>query len=94
MRKVKLALVQFESQLKNVNLNVQRAINFIREASVQKADIIVFPELCTSGYSMDIIGKKYSDLAELITGNTVKRFCDAAKAYNINVIIPMPLKKR
>jgi predicted amidohydrolase len=93
MRKVKLAMVQFDSLLKNVAVNVQRAIHFVREASVQKADIIVFPELCTSGYNMAIIGNEYHKLGELITDSTVEKFCDAAKAYNINVVIPMPLKK-
>ncbi len=93
MGKVKLALVQFDSILKNVAVNVQRAIDFIREASLQNADIVVFPELCISGYNMAIIGNEYHELGELLGDSTVEKFCAAAKTYNINMVIPMPLKK-
>lgn len=93
VRKVSLAMVQFDSQLKNVAVNVQRALAFVREASLRKADIVIFPELCTSGYNMTAIADEYDKLGELITGGTVHQFCEAARACNINIVIPMPLKK-
>lgn len=50
MREIRLAMVQFESTLQEVAQNVRRAIDFIKQAAAQHADLVVFPELCTSGY--------------------------------------------
>ncbi|MDB5053367.1 MAG: Nitrilase/cyanide hydratase and apolipoprotein N-acyltransferase [Bacilli bacterium] len=94
MRIVKLALVQFESTMMAVAANVQKGLQFVRDASRQKADLIVFPELFTTGYNMDIIQNRYHDLGEKIDGFTVQTFREAAKKHNINIVIPIALKKQ
>ena len=93
MRNIKLALVQFESKMMDVKANVVKGLEFIKDASNQSADLIAFPELFTTGYNADMIGKNYYDLAETLEGETVTTFCEAAKNYNINIVAPIAVQK-
>ncbi|MCF6465947.1 nitrilase-related carbon-nitrogen hydrolase [Clostridium sp. Cult2] len=93
MRNVKLALVQFDSKMKDVKHNVGKALNFIKNAGKEKADLIVFPELFTTGYNVNIIKYDYYDLAENIEGYTIKTLSEAAKENNINIVAPIALNK-
>lgn len=92
MAKVSLAMVQFHSILQNAAVNVERIIQFMREASGRKARLIVFPELCISGYSL-AIGREYYKLGEGLAGRHVQQLCQAAKMYQLHAVIPMPLIK-
>ena len=56
--------VQFKSIMMDIERNLDKTEEFIKQASDQKADLIVFPELYTTGYNPDTIGHKFSDLAE------------------------------
>ena len=51
----KIALAQFDSVLKNVGANVEKMVTMIESAASNNADIIVFPELFTTGYNLDLI---------------------------------------
>lgn len=94
MRNIKLALVQFESKMMDVKYNVEKGLNFIGDASGQNADLIVFPELFTTGYNPDIIKDKYYELSENLEGPSVKVLCEAARKNNINVVAPLILEKQ
>lgn len=89
LRNTVLSFVQFQSEMMNVSANVTKATDFIKEASQQKADLVVFPELFTTGYNPEIIGDRYYDLAEDAKGPTVKALSDAAAKYNVNVVAPI-----
>lgn len=93
MKRVKLALVQFESKIMDVEYNVEKAIDYIKKAGKEKADLIVFPELFTTGYNVDIIKEKYYDLAEELDGPTITTFKKYAKENNINIVAPIALSK-
>lgn len=93
MNKIKLALVQFESEVMNVEENVSKAIHFIKEAGKDNVDLIVFPELFTTGYALETIDKKFYDLAEKIDGYTIKSLSKAAKENNINIVAPIAFSK-
>lgn len=93
MRNVKLSLVQFDSKMKDVNYNVKKAIKYIEKAGKNKSDLIVFPELFTTGYNVNIIKTDYYDLAEGIDGITIKTLSNVAKENNINIVAPIALKK-
>ncbi|MDK2878831.1 MAG: beta-ureidopropionase [Thermoanaerobacteraceae bacterium] len=94
MRNVKLALVQFESKMMDVKFNVEKGLDFVKNASQQGADIVVFPELFTTGYNPNIIQKKYYDLAETLDGPTVSAFRETAEKFSVNIILPIVLQKQ
>jgi len=53
MKSFKIALAQFSPHTGNFELNAQKMVEQANEAKKQRADIIVFPELCTVGYSAE-----------------------------------------
>ena len=55
-RTVHLALVQFESVLCDPAANTQKACRMIAEAAAEGADLVVLPELFSTGYELNIVG--------------------------------------
>jgi predicted amidohydrolase len=49
---MKVAIAQIKSVLGNFNQNLQKHLDFIRQAIEGKADLIIFPELSLTGYSL------------------------------------------
>ena len=72
MAKMKLALVQFQSVLGDVEASMARALPMIDEAAAAGANMVVFPELFTTGYHLDTVGPRMTELAEPIDGPTVR----------------------
>jgi predicted amidohydrolase len=62
--------------------NVARMLDYIHKASALGADIVVFPELATSGYVED-----QRSCAEELAGETVSRVRDAARRGSVWVAI-------
>lgn len=50
LMKLNLALAQIATKLGDVESNLEKHLNYIRQAKEQKADLIVFPELSLTGY--------------------------------------------
>jgi len=48
--KLNLALAQISTKLGDVEANLEKHLNYIKQAKDQKADLIVFPELSLTGY--------------------------------------------
>ncbi len=48
--KMNLALAQIATRLGDVEANLEKHLDFIRQAKAQKADLLVFPELSLTGY--------------------------------------------
>jgi len=48
--KLNLALAQIATKLGDVESNLEKHLNFIKQAKEQKADVVVFPELSLTGY--------------------------------------------
>ncbi|MBC7362540.1 MAG: hypothetical protein H5U06_09720 [Candidatus Aminicenantes bacterium] len=49
---MKIAIAQISSVLGNLDKNLKRHLEFIQQAIDQKADLIIFPELSLTGYSL------------------------------------------
>lgn len=79
MAKMKLALVQFQSVLGDVEASMARALPMIDEAAAAGANMVVFPELFTTGYHLDTVGPRMTELAEPIDGPTVRALQEAAR---------------
>lgn len=78
-RPVKLALVQFEGTICDTAGNTERACRFIEEAGKQGADIVLLPELFSTGYQLNIVGPKLDELVEPVDGPTVTALREAAR---------------
>lgn len=67
-RPVRLALIQFESELGNPAKNTERACQMIAEAAEAGADLVLLPELFSTGYQLNAIGPILGDLVEPVDG--------------------------
>jgi aliphatic nitrilase len=95
--KFKAATVQTSPVFLNEEKTIDKAITFIKEASENGANLIAFPEVFVSGYPYwnwimtPVQGSKWYEKlyksAITADGSEVKRICDAAKEFNIHIVI-------
>jgi aliphatic nitrilase len=95
--KFKAATVQTSPVFLNPEKTIDKAIAFIKEASENGAKLIAFPEVFVSGYPYwnwiitPVQGSKWYEKlyksAITADGLEVKRICDAAKEFNIHIVI-------
>lgn len=90
-RPVRLALVQFESELCNTAANVEKACRMIEEAGGQDADLVALPELFSTGYQLNVVGPRITELAEPIDGPTVSALRKAAAEAGCYVVAGLAL---
>lgn len=88
---MKIALVQFGGVLGDVPANTVHAVDMIAEAAAQGADMVVLPELFSTGYHLDTVGPRMVDLAEPLDGPTVHALQGAACAGNCYVVAGLAL---
>jgi predicted amidohydrolase len=50
--KMKVAVAQIDAAVGNLQKNIARHVSYIKKAIAQRADIVVFPELSLTGYSV------------------------------------------
>ncbi|GAB1476340.1 carbon-nitrogen hydrolase [Bacillota bacterium] len=93
MRKIKIALAQMECELGNKEVNINKALDYVKQASIEGADIICLPELTVSGYNLDVLKDDLKELSDTLTGDTVKTFKNAASQNKIHIIIPLILNE-
>jgi len=95
--KFKAAAVQTSPVFLNAEKTVDKAIAFVKEAAENGAQLIAFPEVFVSGYPYwnwimtPVQGSKWYEKlyksAITADGSEVKRLCDAAKEFNIHIVI-------
>jgi len=91
MREIIVATVQMEPQLGKMEDNLIKMGEFItRIATEQPVDLIVFPELITTGYE---VGPRFPDLAQRIPGPTVNLIAQRASEMGIHIAFGMASKK-
>jgi predicted amidohydrolase len=84
---MKIALVQLNIQWESKKLNHRHAEEFIKKAFLEGCDIVVFPEMFNSGFSMNI-----SAIAEDEDGETSLFLSRLAIKYNISLIAGYTVK--
>ena len=92
MSKVKVGLVQMSCQ-KEPKYNLEKAINQIKVAASDGAQIVCLQELFTSLYFCDVENYDNFSLAEAIPGPTTNALSEVAKEHNV-VIIASLFEKR
>ncbi|MGI6297422.1 MAG: nitrilase-related carbon-nitrogen hydrolase [Minisyncoccales bacterium] len=63
-RKVGIGLAQTQARLGDVKANIENAVSLIRQAAGMGADIVLFPELCFTGYQMKLLGPRIHALSD------------------------------
>jgi predicted amidohydrolase len=92
MREVTVATVQIRPKLGESEDNLVKMSEMISKiASQQRVDLIVFPELITSGYEL---GLRFTELAQRVPGPTVNLIAQRANEYGVYIAFGMVTKER
>lgn len=91
MSEITVATVQMKPELGQMEENLVKMRDFIdRIATEQPVDLIVFPELATTGYEL---GPRFPRLAQRIPGPTVNLIAQRASELGIHVAFGMLTRK-
>jgi predicted amidohydrolase len=92
MREITVAIVQMKPELGEPEDNLVKMSEMIsRIASQQKVDLIVFPELITSGNEL---GVRFTDIAQRVPGPTVNLIAQRANDFGIYIAFGMVTKEK
>lgn len=88
--KVNIGMIQMESKVGYVEDNLEKAKKLVKDAVLKKAEIICFPELFSTGYNLDILGKDIIRLGVENYDYTIKIIAECAKENSVYIIAPIP----
>jgi predicted amidohydrolase len=92
MREITVATVQMKPVLGEMEDNLVKMSETISKiASQQRVDLIVFPELITSGYEL---GLRFTELAQRVPGPTVNLLAQRANEFGVYIAFGMVTKER
>lgn len=85
---MKIALVSLDQEWEDKEKNITQCIEYVKKASSENVDLIVFPEMTLSGFSMNIefISENEGD------SKSLKSFQKIAKEYKISIIFGLVIK--
>ena len=84
---VKVAAIQM-SMSENQSVNIQKALDFVLQASQNGANIVLLPELFSSLYFCKDMDEKYFSLAHPLKNNPlIKQFSDIAQELQIVLLV-------
>ncbi len=88
----KLALIQMDCTLGDVPANLEHALELGRKAVAQGANLLVFPELFTTGYELSVLGADLCSYAEDPSDSpTLNKMRDFAIEHQVSVCGVIPL---
>jgi len=89
VEKIKIALIQMKSS--DVDENIKKTVEFIKEASSKGANIVCTQELFKTDYFPQVESWDYFKLAEPVNENseTIKKFSEIAKDLGIVIILSL-----
>ena len=85
--RITLALAQISSQRENKKENLRKIEELTMRAKEQRADLVIFPELCLTGY---VVRDQLYELAETIPGPSTRRIAELTRKTGMHVIFGMP----
>ncbi len=92
MRDIAIAVVQSNPVLASVEQNLARMSDLVEEiCQRQQVDLIVFPELATTGYEC---GVRFTELAEQLPGHTVNYLAQRASQFGTHIVFGMVAKEK
>jgi predicted amidohydrolase len=91
-REIAVALVQMQPKLAEQQDNLNRMIELVEEIGAkEKVDLILFPELCTTGYEC---GVRFTELAETVPGPTIGLLAKRAADFQTYIALGMVERKK
>jgi predicted amidohydrolase len=78
--KLKIAVAQISSKLADIDVNLEKHLTYIDKAIKEKADIVLFPELSLTGYSLK---DAVYDVAMTYNDKKLKPLYDASQKISI-----------
>lgn len=87
----KVCMVQTTSCIGQKEYNLKRAESLIAEAAAGGADLVLFPEMYTTGYTA---GHEIFELAEPACDKTFERMSAAASKHSVHVVYGYPELRR
>lgn len=92
MREVTIATVQMKPELGKMEDNLIAMSDWVKNiATAQKVDLIVFPELITTGYEC---GLGFTDFAQRIPGPSVNLIAQRASEFGVHVVFGLASKQK
>jgi predicted amidohydrolase len=92
MREVTIATVQMKPQLGQMEDNLVTMSNWIKQvATEQRVDLIVFPELITTGHEC---GVSFTDFAQRVPGPSVNLIGQRASEYGVHIAFGLVTKEK
>lgn len=92
MREVTIALVQMQPALGEPSDNLDRMSDYVAEiATKQRVDLIIFPELATTGYEL---GVRFTEVAQRVIGPTVNLMAQRASEFGLYIMFGMVTKEK
>jgi predicted amidohydrolase len=86
MKKLTVALAQLNLQWEQPQQNLKQITALLENQLIDGTDLIVLPEMFTSGFTMDNV-----KIAETMNGNSIQWLINTAKKYNCAVTGSMPV---
>ncbi len=80
---VRVALCQMDLAKGDVQENRRRTADWIRRAAEQGAQLVLLPELATTGYTL---GEQFAELAEEIPGETSRLWSELAAQLGVHIV--------
>ena len=92
MQEITVAAVQMYPHLGKVEDNLIAMGKFVDKiCTEQKVDLIVFPELATTGYEL---GLRFTDVAERVPGQAVNLLAQRAADYSTHIVFGLVSKEK
>ncbi len=92
MREITVATVQMKPELGNSENNLIRMSDFVSKiTSQQKVDLIIFPELITSGYEL---GVRFTELAQRVPGPAINLMAQRAADAGVYIAFGLVTKEK
>jgi beta-ureidopropionase len=83
---MKIGYIQFKPAFGQKIENLNRILGFLDEAVQKEADLVVLPELCTTGYAFRSKAEAHSLSEKVPEGDTARLIGSFAKKHNILVV--------
>ena len=84
---VNITIAQFCPVLGNKKENIRKINDCIKQAASEQADLVVFPELCLTGY---FIWDDIKELAESVSGESLQLLQQSCRDHSIHAVISFP----
>jgi len=85
--RITLALAQISSKREDKKANLKKIEELTIKAKEQSADLVIFPELCLTGY---VVKDQLYELAETVPGPSTKQVLALARKTGMHIIFGMP----